>query len=887
MKKAITLLALTFALLPLSVFSSGDKWYDTFYQYRVPVVVDVKEAGWQVVPFDEAALVASVNMCEEMTYDPLWFAYNQCKVVAVDDTGNVVDVNTSAGFYLVPDSEELFTVEITGKEQTVNIPTEKGAYYLVKFKSQGGGKTPTYLYDKVLPPGSTAIKHGYISSYQPALLQHQLQERECLLLSDGQPLKIQVKDKFVADVKEVSVMKVKIAFLANVKKLGKVNWMMYYQPILSLYLTIPKLRRSEIPKSVAEIDMVNTSAEKYYGKTRYRLASNAAADIWFAETTVKLTPQTPAPENTSNSIKITSAKNEAQSFQIVLRPKRPFEFEKIIATTLRNGGANISSKNISIYSAEYVPIMKQSYFVLTTYLGKIADPLVSLASKKLIPVQGNYIFWMTIKTPADVSSGVYNGKIRIGVKGEASITLPISLTVYDFALPEYSAFHSIIGGNFLAWKITENHTRNLTYHGLSTKEGLKKLARQYFDIRAEAKFYPYSPALYEEIYMKWDPPPQGYNVDAPGNYFKLYDWDFTEYNRILKHYVDDLKVNTFYIGHTNPRTSNVFKHLPGKELSELASSAPHFVMGWQYYRDCTLVAWGKREGDAFYDKSIEITQDQFDHLVLDYYRAIAKNLDKHGWLDYAHILINQSEDVQRIKHFFEVLKSDPLTARIKIVAIVHSPTYFDYEEDGGFVFRDLIDIYNFQADEGCNWWERHHFETSELTLTRDRLWNHGIGTSRFTIDVPGINNRIIGLDVFNRGGSGFQLADGVIFDLSGMGGASNPWIDPTSPWGNAWASYFYPPRKDGPSKTPDYTIIPSLRVMTFRESVEDYDYAIILEDLIAAGRKKGVDVSKGEAVIKDIERFFYSPVHWSQNDAWYLDLRNRMAQSIVRLKRKL
>jgi len=75
--------------------------------------------------------------------------------------------------------------------------------------------------------------------------------------------------------------------------------------------------------------------------------------------------------------------------------------------------------------------------------------------------------------------------------------------------------------------------------------------------------------------------------------------------------------------------------------------------------------------------------------------------------------------------------------------------------------------------------------------------------------------------------------------------------------------------------------------MTYRESVDDYEYARILEDLIIQGKKKGIDVSEGKRVIKDIDRFFYNSVHWSQNDAWYLELRDRMANAIVNLKRTL
>ena len=40
-------------------------------------------------------------------------------------------------------------------------------------------------------------------------------------------------------------------------------------------------------------------------------------------------------------------------------------------------------------------------------------------------------------------------------------------------------------------------------------------------------------------------------------------------------------------------------------------------------------------------------------------------------------------------------------------------------------------------------------------------------------------------------------------------------------------------------------------------------------------------------MLNDSSRFFASNTHWSQNDAWYLDLRNRMARAIVTLKQRL
>ncbi len=85
---------------------------------------------------------------------------------------------------------------------------------------------------------------------------------------------------------------------------------------------------------------------------------------------------------------------------------------------------------------------------------------------------------------------------------------------------------------------------------------------------------------------------------------------------------------------------------------------------------------------------------------------------------------------------------------------------------------------------------------------------------------------------------------------------------------------------------PTWTIVPSLRIETYREGVDDFEYAKILEDAIAAGETRGVDVTRAKAILKDIDRFFPSSVHWSQNDAWYADLRDRMARTIVEMKKK-
>ena len=860
-------------------------WFDTFYQYRIPLVVDAKESGWQVVPVTPSAITAAVNSNEELKFDPLWFDYNNVKAVAVDQSGKALGAVASVGFYLVAEGEELATEKLTGENQKLSIPTEKDAYYLVSFVNQGAGNPPTTNYEQVFPIGSPARKHAYRISYLPRPLEKKEKSYECLMRSDGQPMVLNVKDRFVTGLKSISVKKVDIALLANIEKPGKKRWMLYYQPVNGHHLVIPKLRREKMPQKQAWVCRVGL-AQKNSANTSYRLRSNGNFDAWFAETTVKLTPNTPAPSNSARAIKISSAKNEKQSFQIVLKPKRPFKFRGIRASTFKSGRNKIAASNVSFYALDYVPITKSSPITPIEYKGMLADPLVAVETKKLSAMDGNHALWVTVNTPAGTPAGIYKGAITI--KGSQAMNIPVELEVYDFELPQFSPFRTSWGGSHFTKPYPG--TRDIPdYHGLSSKKDVKKLVRKYYDMMAENKCYPHNAAQYSEIGMKWSKPPQGYNVDKPGNYFKLYDWDFTEFDRDLEHYIDELKVNAFTLVHTNPSVIQRFKHLPGKEVTPYRRDAGHISLDWQTFREGTTVGYNKREKDTF----IEISRDQYDRLLLDFYGTIAKNLEQHGWLDYACILVDETHyrGFEEFLHFLRLMKSDPLTARIKIMWTIQDPAAFTYKlnpDDDQYAFNGLIDIYMPEAQENYQRWEKYYFTDYDIEPAREKLWTYVTHTTRVAIDSPGINNRAFALDVFNAGGRGYLCWASFMWDKAGTGNQTdNPWLYPWTRWANGAMSYFYPPRKDGPAARPDWTIVPSLRLMTFREGVDDYEYAYMLEQLVAEAEANGIDVSTARATLRQIERFFYSTVHWSQNDQWYLGLRDRMAREIVALKNKM
>jgi len=103
MKKVFIASALLILTLSVSRSAgSAQDWIDTFYQYRVPVAVEVKKAGWNVVPISTSQLITAINKLEEMQYDLRWFDFNQLKVVEVNRNSKVIDSNPIAGFILSP-----------------------------------------------------------------------------------------------------------------------------------------------------------------------------------------------------------------------------------------------------------------------------------------------------------------------------------------------------------------------------------------------------------------------------------------------------------------------------------------------------------------------------------------------------------------------------------------------------------------------------------------------------------------------------------------------------------------------------------------------------------------------------------------------------------------
>ena len=907
-----TLTLFSFLLLAspcLAVSVTREGWHDTFYQYRVPISFHVGEPGWHRIPITEAQITAAINALDPLEYRDAAFAYNYLRCVEVDAGGHAIDPDAAGGFYLVetgPDLTGGWTERVRPTSEAVpmfeaehgfDLPVRDGdnlvvkvepdAHYLLRYTTAGGG-SPALKYEPIHPEGTSLNTHGFRMSYEPRLLPLTEAAREALVQPGADTMTLIIGGRFVNTPKDLSLRKSQIVFLADVREPGDKHWVLYYQPMGTHFLMVPDKRHPEVPARVAQ-DVSIGPAARYDGNTRYRLSSDRRADVWFAETTVKLTPETPVPAAQQTAVRISAARRERQSFQVVVSPRHPLEVAGVGVSEFTADGARIGAERVTVRTVEYVPVRRTSYITPTAYRGWIADPLTEVAPRTAHPDNGNQAYWITVDVPADAVPGAYRAALRLEGNGSTLFEIPLELTVRPFTLPEFSPFQTCMGGQYFAKPCAPAEAggeppRNMAYHGVTRRGDLQRLATAHYEVMTRNKFAPKNAALYTPIGLRWDPPPEGYNVDKPGNFFRLYDWDFEAFNAQLAHFIDELKLNTICIYHSNPSALNIFMHLPGKELTGYPVSVPFTTYAWQTYREAHFVGYDIDESHSYRKLAKDITRDQYDRLVLDFFRAMAGNLAAHGWLEHAMIMIDETHHDRNLKHFLRLMKSDPLTARIRIGVCVQGLTYFTDPE-----YKGLLDFYIPELDENYNRWEPFYFTDYGIAPDPRKLWNYVVTSARFAIDAPGINNRQIGLDMWQRGGSGYLCWDTVVYhhtraDFANARGR-NPWSHPFTTFANGGLSFFYPPRRDTQYPAgPDFTVTPSLRMEIHREGVDDYEYAWLLERAMRAAEQAGTDVSAARAVFADVRRFFHNANLWSQNDAYFLELRERMAEAIERLQ---
>jgi len=140
----------------------------------------------------------------------------------------------------------------------------------------------------------------------------------------------------------------------------------------------------------------------------------------------------------SNAADISLARNEHESFQVVVRAdKQLLEDVQLSVSDLVDPqtGQMIKQGSVSWRVVGYVPTKKPYYPV--KYVGLWPDPLLP-GTKTNVPPGITQPFWVTVYAPAGTAPGRYEGTVTVTARDVPAITVPVRARVYDFDIPKAS-----------------------------------------------------------------------------------------------------------------------------------------------------------------------------------------------------------------------------------------------------------------------------------------------------------------------------------------------------------------------------------------------------------------------------------------------------------------
>jgi hypothetical protein len=180
----------------------------------------------------------------------------------------------------------------------------------------------------------------------------------------------------------------------------------------------------------------------------------------------------------AHTVKIWSARNEVESFQVVISaPQENINVIKVdISELIGPEGSKIGKDNIKLFREEYVRVRISSPRAelppglypdplvpfINPITGKPIEPLTRIRKRwgepattrgydmYAVPFEvfkgQNQAIWVDVYVPKNVPAGRYSGQLSVLARGGISEQIPITVTVWDFTLPDGPTHRNHFGG---------------------------------------------------------------------------------------------------------------------------------------------------------------------------------------------------------------------------------------------------------------------------------------------------------------------------------------------------------------------------------------------------------------------------------------------------------
>ncbi len=230
----------------------------------------------------------------------------------------------------------------------------------------------------------------------------------------------------------------------------------------------------------------------------YTISTANDIDVWWAEGLYKVMQDAPLPSQKMDDISIKAAKNEFESFLVVLNPKADITNFSIKVPSLTDGSHQINDENITIRQVEYVQVNIPTDYYSTP--GLYPDPLPLAGDDLTLRANRNTAFWITVKVPQGASAGDYTSLVKLSAGHDWQLDIPLRLKVWDFELPKESTMRSGFGMNM---------DNIATYNNITEQEDKEAAFEKHMQAFRDYKIAPYDPFLFSPIKetitgVEWD-----------------------------------------------------------------------------------------------------------------------------------------------------------------------------------------------------------------------------------------------------------------------------------------------------------------------------------------------------------------------------------------------
>ncbi|MEG2865642.1 MAG: DUF4091 domain-containing protein [Mucinivorans sp.] len=725
----------------------------------------------------------------------------------------------------------------------------------------------------------------------------------------------------------------------------------------------------------------NLTSSGGYG---YLLSEDNLGTVWWAEGVYKVLRNAPIPRKTSNEIALFSAKNEWESFQVVINPK--VQLDKVcvsLSPLTSSSGAQIGQESLVVRKVEYVNITRPTDSFASK--GEYPDPLPRYTQPETLYKAKNQPFWVSVKVPENALAADYKGVLTVS-SGDWKQEIPVTLCVWNFVLPSTPTMRSGFGMSM------DNIVK---YDNLGTQDQKAEGFENYMKAFRDYKISPYDPFLLHPIKEEVTGVPwmggffdsqhkrtgayaiqvvdnsvteniecsyRGFIPVSSDSAYRLkwwtknktaahpfvvgvecYDADrkllvfenrFDSYNGTL-----DWKEYSMTLGQLDPR----IKYLKIRLYSTLRTLAGSDV-GTVWFDDLALTSDGDSK-NIFADGGFEVDLDKIDIKLDfdDFNQAAKKYFGEYGFNAYRLRLkgLGGGTYFSRQKGVFEGFEQGTseynklmqkylmqIQANLEKNGLLGKEYIYWFDEPGEpdypFVYetnamikkfapklrtfltehisgQDISDV----TDISCTIW--HQMDHSKIKKMNDKgleywsylcVWPKAPWISEF-IDHDAINMRMWLWASYVHKLKGILIWETTYWNsetASPAGYLQNPWDEPMSfvtgygyihgkqtIWGNGDGRFFYPLNRDpnGDRTTHLGEAIPSLRLETLRDGIEDYEYLVLLDRLQKAAP---ADKAKSVAALLQIPQSIYTNEKtYAKDPRLLLDYRKKLAAAIVEL----